>query len=228
MEEIPRGERSISSEPCSGRPNPFDDVTEQTSRKRQRVSRAGSRSRSVDTARDLDIVPELLLQKEGSPKADTELNPTPSTPTREPFEQPPTSSRVTINLRTARQLEAIPSSPQSPATPSKMVNEGEDAGTRISVESESDALSTIPAIETPSSSPSPIGSPTVELVVQSEDESDFGGHDPPVAIIDDDTDSVYLDPFASFPYWAEGETLINTLSRLARFLQYGMYSQLYW
>jgi len=69
-----------------------------------------------------------------------------------------------------------------------MINEGEDAGTRISVESESDALSTIPAIETPSSSPSPIGSPTVELVVQSEDELDFGGHDPPVAIIDDDTD----------------------------------------
>jgi ubiquitin carboxyl-terminal hydrolase 34 len=107
-----------------------------------------------------------------------------------------------------------------------MVDGGEDLGTRISVESESDALSTIPAIETPSSSPSPMGSPTVELVVQSEDDSDFGGQDPPVAIIDDDSDSVYLDPLASFPYWAEGETLINTLVRVARFLQYGVYGQL--
>jgi ubiquitin carboxyl-terminal hydrolase 34 len=219
MDEAPR-ERAISSEPCSGRPNPFDDVTEQVSRKRQRVSRGGSRSRSVDTARDTDVVPDSMLLREGNHKA--ESDPPPSTPIREPSDPPtaePTSSRVTINLRTNRPLEAIASSPPSPSTPSKMVHGADDAGTRISIESESDALSTIPPIETPSSSASPLGSPQVELV---QDASDFDNDDLPVAIINDK--SVYLDPMVNFPYNAEGETLPNTVARLGRFLQFGMYS----
>jgi len=222
MEELPR-ERAISSEPCSGRPNPFDDVTEQTSRKRQRVSRGGSRSRSVDTARHLDIVQDSMLLRDGNTKAEPEADLPPSTPTRQLLEEPPaepTSSRVTINLRTNRPLEVIPSSPPSP---SKMPNGADDTGTRISIESESDALSTIPPIETPSSSPSPIGSPQVELVTIDEDDSDFANQDPPVAIIDDDT--VFLDPMANFPYYAEGETINNTLTRVSRFLQYGMYTR---
>jgi ubiquitin carboxyl-terminal hydrolase 34 len=98
----------------------------------------------------------------------------------------------------------------------------DDAGTRKSVESESDALSTIPPVETPSSSPSPIGSPQVELVTIGPDDSDFNNDDPPVAIINDD--AVYLDPMTNFPYFAEGETLVNTVSRVARFLQYGTYN----
>ncbi|KAN0095287.1 ubiquitin C-terminal hydrolase-like protein [Hyaloscypha variabilis] len=218
MDEAPR-ERAISSEPCSGRPNPFDDVTEQVSRKRQRVSRGGSRSRSVDAARDTDIVADSMLVREGHPKA--EADPPPSTPTREPSEQPPaepTSSRVTINLRTNRTLEAIPSSPPSPSTPSKMVHGADDAGTRISIESESDVLSTIPPIETPSSSASPIGSPQVELIPMDNDDSDFNNDDLPVAIINDDSD--YLDLMSSFPYKAEGETLANTVNRLSRFIQF--------
>jgi ubiquitin carboxyl-terminal hydrolase 34 len=100
-----------------------------------------------------------------------------------------------------------------------MVHETDDAGARISIESESDALSTIPPIETPSSSASPIGSPQVELV---QDASDFDNDDLPVAIINDD--SLYLDPMINFPYNAEGETLPNTVARLGRFLQFGMYS----
>lgn len=178
----------------------------------------------MDTARDTDIVPDSMLLREENPKA--EADPPPSTPTREPSEQPtaePTSSRVTINLRTNRPFEAIPSSPPSPSTPSKMVHGADDAGTRISVESESDALSTIPPIETPSSSPSPIGSPEVELVAIGEDDSDFNNDELPVAIINED--AVYLDPMANFPYFAEGETLVNTVGRVARFLQYGVYNQ---
>jgi ubiquitin carboxyl-terminal hydrolase 34 len=98
-----------------------------------------------------------------------------------------------------------------------MVHGTDDAGTRISVESESDALSTVPPIETPSSSASPTGSPQVELV---QEISDFDNDDPPVAIIDDD--SVYLDPMENFPYKAESEQLPTTVSRLARFFQFGI------
>jgi ubiquitin carboxyl-terminal hydrolase 34 len=106
-----------------------------------------------------------------------------------------------------------------------MVHRADDAGTRISIESESDALSTVPPIETPSSSASPIGSPQVELIPMDNDDSDFNNDDLPVAIINDDSD--YLDLMSSFPYKAEGETLANTVNRLSRFIQFGMWFQGY-
>ena len=177
----------------------------------------------MDTARDTDVVPDSMLLREGNPKAE-ELPP-PSTPTREPSELPtaePTSSRVTINLRTNRILEAIPSSPPSPSTPSKMVHAADDAGTRVSVESESDAPSNQPIV-TPSSSASGGSlSPQVELVSIGEDDSDFNNDDPPVAIINDD--SVYFDPLTTFPYHAVvEESLAATVRRLAHFVQFGKY-----
>ncbi|KAE8446846.1 hypothetical protein EG329_011623 [Mollisiaceae sp. DMI_Dod_QoI] len=226
MDEAPR-ERAISSEPCSGRPNPFDDTTDQTSRKRQRTSRGGSRSRSVDTVPAGALVGDTQMSSASSLRGETasiiaEADlPAPSTPTRAPSEQPttePTSSRVTINLRTNRPLDPIPSSPPSPATPSKMPNGADDNGARASIESESDALSTAPAIETPSSSPSVNGSPEIEVVTVDDDVSEYGERDPPVAIIDDD--AVYLDPLTNFPYYAEGEALTTTVHRLSRYLQY--------
>ncbi len=219
MEESPR-ERAISLEPsCSNRRNPFeeDDAEEHTSRKRQRLSRSESRSRSVDTTRNTDLVPDSMLRREGPHKA--EAGEPPSTPTRLPSEQAEPTSRVTINLRT-RNLESIPSSPPSP-TPPKMLNGGEEAETRISVESESDALSTVQAIETPSSSSSAISSPEVEFLPIEDD----GDHNPAVAIINDN--SIYSDPLLNFPYFAEGEPLCHTLQRVARFLQYGMRKSLH-
>ncbi|KAF8857285.1 ubiquitin C-terminal hydrolase-like protein [Acephala macrosclerotiorum] len=225
MDEAPR-ERAISSEPCSGRPNPFDDNTDQTSRKRQRTSRGGSRSRSVDTvpvgasAGDSQMSSTSSLQGETT-STRAEVDPlAPSTPTRASSEQPsvePTSSRVTINLRTNRPLDPIPSSPPSPTTPSKMPNGADDNGARASIESESDALSTVPAVETPSSSPSSTGSPLIEEVHQVEDDVSEYEHDPVVAFLDQDA---YMDPLTTFPYFSEGEALTQTVRRLARYFQY--------
>lgn len=104
-----------------------------------------------------------------------------------------------------------------------MPNGGGDEDTaRISVESESDALSTIPAIETPSSSPSAASSPHVELVDMDDDDSDFTSQDPPLAIIDDD----HLDPMQSFPYKGDDEAVLAALKRVTHFLQYGMLGRL--
>jgi ubiquitin carboxyl-terminal hydrolase 34 len=103
-----------------------------------------------------------------------------------------------------------------------MTQSGDDAGTRISVESESDALSAIPPIETPSSSPSEPGSPQVELVAMNEEDSDFENGDPPLAIIGED--EVYTDPMMDFPYFTEGESLVAAVIKVARFLQYGMFT----
>jgi ubiquitin carboxyl-terminal hydrolase 34 len=171
----------------------------------------------VDAVIDTDIVPDSMPRREDQHKA--EATEPPSTPPCLPSDPVEPTSRVTINLRT-RPLDSIPSSPPSPATPSKMPNAGVDAGTILSVESESDALSAIPAIETPSSSSSPIGSPQIELVTI-EDDDDLSGGDPGVAIISDDT--VYLDPLMNFPYFSDGETLCQTVGRLGRFLQHGSF-----
>ncbi|KAH6668875.1 ubiquitin C-terminal hydrolase-like protein [Halenospora varia] len=214
-------ERAVSSEPCSTRPNPFE-AENGSARKRRRFSRGGSRSRSVDTARDSDIVPDSRTLREDIQKSDIDIDPAPPrTPTRIPSDHPPpepTSSRVTINLRTARPLESIPSSPPSPATPSKMVNGGEDGGTRFSVESESDALSTVAdaALETPSSSPSPVGSPEIELITINEDDGDYESQSPPVVTIDADE---YGDPMLDFPYLGD-ESLVSAVQKVSRFLQY--------
>lgn len=193
-------ERAISLEPsCSNRRNLFED--EHTSRKRQRVSREESRSRSVDTANNTDIVPDSLLRK--AEQVEEPRLPTEST------------SKVTINLRASQLLDCIPSSPPSPTSPSKMLNGG-DGGTRMSVESESDNLSTVPAIETPSSSGSAPGSPTLEILPP-EDEDDIQ-----VAIITDD--GLYSDPISTFPYHSDEETACDTVQRLARYWQFGMRS----
>lgn len=101
-----------------------------------------------------------------------------------------------------------------------MNNDVEDIGVNINAESESDVLSTVPAVDTPSSSPSAVGSPHIELVV-TEDDEEFGKESPPVAIIGED--EIYQDPMQNFPYAQEGETLATTAKRLSTFIQYGKF-----
>ena len=85
------------------------------------------------------------------------------------------------------------------------------------MESESDALSTIPVIETPSSSPSAASSPQVELVNMHDEESD---QDPTVELLDDD--DVYLDFMLTFPYRDPLETALMASKRVNHFFQNGM------
>jgi ubiquitin carboxyl-terminal hydrolase 34 len=211
-------ERAVSSEPCSTRANPYNN-DDSSSRKRQRVSRGDSRSRSEETnGESSSAPPSTPPQDEERTKIELDTAP-PHTPSRIQRDFPPpepTSSRVTINLRTQRALEDIPSSPVSPPTPSKMVSGGEDSGTRVSVESESDALSTVPPIETPSSSPSPSGSPTIELIQISEDDAEYEEISPAVF----DGSPVTGDPIFDFPY-LENQSLVDAVRKIARFFQCG-------
>ncbi|KAK3333232.1 hypothetical protein B0T19DRAFT_354656 [Cercophora scortea] len=135
-------ERAVSSEPCSTRPNPFDD-SDISSRKRRRTSLSGaSRSRSVDTVKSDqesstaagaddedadedagDLAVEAASESESAMKIDTDpaIPTTPEQQEQSIQSQPPSgprSSRVTINVRTpSRALEAVPSSPPSPTGP---------------------------------------------------------------------------------------------------------------
>jgi ubiquitin carboxyl-terminal hydrolase 34 len=216
-------ERAVSSaEPCSTRPNPFNNDEEHSSRKRQRVSSRGSRSRSVDA------VGSPTTTEEGTEGAGSDSSP-PRTPTRvssnkTPIE--PTSSRVTINLRSARTLETLISSPPLPESPLKMA--GQNAGTQNSGGSGSDPVSTkVPAL-TPSPSSSALGSPEIEVIPENED-SEFTNQDLSVAIIDDDDDLLLDgDPIRLFPYNDVGESLPSTVRKISRFFEFGKLVPLSW
>lgn len=216
-------ERAVSSEPCSTRPNPFDN-DEHSSRKRQRISGGGSRSRSVDAAR-VKTATQLSATPEESDEGLRKEAPLPQTPTRMSSSRPaaePTSSRVTINLRSTRPPQSRSSVPPSPETPSKMA--GHSAGTHVSLDSGDDDTSTKQQIETPSSSSSAVadtGSPEIELISVNEDESEFGNRSPHVAIIEDDDDFLDSDPMLEFPYRGITEPLPAVVRKIARFLEYG-------
>jgi ubiquitin carboxyl-terminal hydrolase 34 len=214
-------ERAASSEPCSTRPNPFDDNNGPAARKRQRTSRGGSRSRSVDTATAMDTTPDSMPSVEESPGPELDAAPprTPSSPTQGSSPEP-TSSKVTINLRTAPPRGSI-SSPRSPTPPSKMAPGSPEDEARQSIESGSDELSTIPAGESPSSSSMAPESPEIEVVTINEDGEEFANRSPPLAIIDED--ELFVDPILNFPYNGDGESLANTVKRLAHFIQFGMH-----
>jgi ubiquitin carboxyl-terminal hydrolase 34 len=94
-----------------------------------------------------------------------------------------------------------------------------EAEARQSIESGSDELSTIPAVESPSSSSLAPESPEIEVVAINEDGEYYASRSPPLAIIDED--ELFVDPILSFPYNGEGETLVNTVKRLVHFVQYG-------
>jgi ubiquitin carboxyl-terminal hydrolase 34 len=203
-------ERAVSSEPCSTRPNPFND-SEPAARKRQRVS-SGSRSRSVDTA---TASSHARSSKDSSPETETGSS-RPHTPVQVHAISEPTSSKVTINLRNTKGLD--PSTPPSlsPYTLSKMENQDHSARSGTGPVGDSN---TAPA-ETPSSTSSSPGSPKVELIIDDDGDGDYR-RSPPVAIIDEDDVLEDSDPVLDFPYAGPNETLAGTSRKIARYFEYG-------
>ncbi|KAK3380099.1 hypothetical protein B0T24DRAFT_519847 [Lasiosphaeria ovina] len=236
-------ERAVSSEPCSTRPNPFDD-SDISSRKRRRTSLSGaSRSRSVDTVNSAsgsplvgDLGPEA--KSDSAMKIDTDPT-TPITPENQqqpPQTQPPPSgprsSRVTINVRTpSRPLEAIPSSPPSPSLQGQtlVANVPADA-VQISVEeSEVDMSREDTVVNTPlslSSSSSDGGSPPIEIISAQPDDDDAEfGDQASVTILDGFPHSMLQgplvdlpDPTADFPFRDVAESYSDVINRLTQYL----------
>lgn len=218
-------ERAVSSEPCSTRPNPFDDG-ELSARKRRRTSLTGSRSRSVETmpSPDQDDA-DTVAVSDSTMKVDSPEPAAPSTPPQsEALTEPPTtephSSKVTINLRNIDGLEATPTSPSSPTK-----RRPRDDHVKISVEeSEVDMGQAPPAEDDVSSSTSEVNSSDVPVIAIEDDEDDedelelvhahsvplvrgFGNHV--------DINSILMD----FPYHVAEETYCDTVGRLVQFFQ---------
>ncbi|GAB1320503.1 USP domain-containing protein [Madurella fahalii] len=223
----PSRERAVSSEPCSTRPNPFDD-DDVLARKRRRTSLASaSRSRSVETLNSSPSSP-VAAKSAPEPRSDSamKIDPEPAIPTtpeRQHIEPEPASgprsSRVTINVRTplrtpSRTLEAIVSSPPSPSV--KSVTPPASSPTeavRISVE-ESEAAMSLKnvAMDTPLSSTPDSGSPPLEVVT--DDEADV---DAPFTILDGPGRTRVRDPSAAVPFHDATETYLDTVIRLTQY-----------
>ncbi|KFX98867.1 hypothetical protein V490_02068 [Pseudogymnoascus sp. VKM F-3557] len=207
-------ERAVSSEPCSTRPKPFDD-SEYSARKRQRVS-SGSRSRSADTGKASSTY--VTTPREHSPSIEARFTTQPHTPSRSQTNKPipePTSSKVTINLRSNKAVDLTSSPSFSPTTPSKMSNT--DQISQLDIELDSDGAAVPP--ETVSSSSSTLGSPKVELIMDDEDIE--YGRSPPVAVIDDDDDLIFdCDPVLNFPYASGNEPVMVTVRKIAHFFEH--------
>lgn len=206
------------SEPCSTRTNPFIEQEEPVPRKRQKTLKGSPRGLSVDTTLESEqpndpSSPSRPFPRHRAASPHTPPNMSVSFPTE------PTSSRVTINLRTTHSSQESPVSSQSPST---LAAGTEDA--RTSVETESDALSTILPIETPSSSPSRSSSPQVEVVDMIDVDSDYN-LDLPVTIIGDDNEEdgdEYEEVMEAFPGSRDDETEVQSVLKVARHFQYGM------
>ncbi|GAP89275.1 putative ubiquitin carboxyl-terminal hydrolase [Rosellinia necatrix] len=217
-------ERALSSEPSSTRPNPFDDDSTPSARKRRRTSLSGSRSASVETALSTTLSASLsttishdnaiAASDPRDMKIDTQGPALPSTPPA-PSEQPsePVSSRVTINLRNAGSLEATPTSPASP-TPSRQ----RPGHVRASVEAPEVDMAPTHSVDDTSSSSSTLDSPEpASIGVEGiEDDAQFFTIEPQPSF----PRTVDLNSIMSeFPYRCEGELPHDGVTRLLNYFR---------
>ncbi|KAI1212482.1 uncharacterized protein F4807DRAFT_450526 [Annulohypoxylon truncatum] len=202
-------ERAVSSEPCSTRPNPFDDG-DLSARKRRRTSLSGSRSASVDTLPSRD---DAVASDPSIMKVDTPEPLPPSTPARSEPATEPVSSKVTINLRNADSLEDTPSSPSSP-TPARFRKDS----IKVSVEEPEVNMIELPSAEDASSSASDIDSPDVPTVSFEEDLV-FCNPEPNVTLLPDGRAAQFSATMLDFPYHSDGESYQETVARLAEYFR---------
>ncbi|KAI1464645.1 uncharacterized protein F4812DRAFT_149220 [Daldinia caldariorum] len=203
-------ERAVSSEPCSTRPNPFDDG-DSSSRKRRRTSLSGSRSSSVET------IPSLGDEKPSSDssvmRVDSPEQLPPSTPARPEPTAEPVSSKVTINLRNLDSLENTPSSPPSP-TPAQSLKDN----LKASVEEPEVNMIQIPSTEDASSSASELGSPEASIIPNEDDPILYGGGSA-LTSLPESRVAEFRAAMLDFPYHTSGESYHETVVRLAEYFR---------
>lgn len=231
-------ERAVSSEPCSTRPNPFDDDGS-SARKRRRTSLNGvSPSRSVETPKSIHDTsldsPEAVFQAERD--ASMTMDSAPSEPrTPEPKHeqvQPASESkptRITLNLKNRKQeSHFIPSSPISSNGADVELEGLRTEGIRLSVEdSELGVSHALPDFRDTGSPTLDIDNPPIEIIDDDDDEEDDdddqssqGGV--PQVILLQDSDGEEPDPVTNFPYHT-GDPVAEALSKLCQHMPTSKY-----
>ncbi|POS74497.1 ubiquitin carboxyl-terminal hydrolase [Diaporthe helianthi] len=201
-------ERAVSSEPCSTRPNPFDEDDGSSARKRRRTSLNGvSRSRSVESDESSHHSPACPADQDqqGLPiNQDTNMtmDSSPSKshtpdPQRQPA-QPESESKptkITLNLKSRKHVpQSARFSPTSPTDGDGEPDTGYESGIRASVEDpEQDVSSVVTGIRSPESSPLAVDDRD-EPLVEKVDENDTS------QLVDlQDIQLQFIDPMQDFP-----------------------------
>lgn len=241
METVPETSEILipktSPELSSTRPNPFDD-SDVSSRKRRRTSASGSPPASIETglhrsdsgsspfstintsvtALDDKMMDDKMKVDQGSQQPRTPPQ-TANSPALSP--EPPTSSRVTINLRNAPYSDST-ASPSAPPyfSPSKVrIQTPEEDQVQKSIEEEADlglALNAGGGLGIAHASPVASPSPPVEVIAIPEDDSVA---DEVELVIDQSLlDGPMEDPTAEFPYSNTQNTLLETSTRLKDYI----------
>lgn len=225
-------ERAVSSEPCSTRPNPFDDDGS-SARKRRRTSLNGvSPSRSVESPKSTHGTsidsPEAALQADPAERdASMTMDSAPSEPrTPEPHqEEIQTASeskptRITLNLKNRKQeTHFIPSSPISYNEADIEIEGPRHEGIRFSVEvPELEVSHTLPDFTNTGSPTLDINNPPIEIVDDVDDDDDDDESVDGVAqviLLQNPEDGEEPDPVINFPY-NTGDPVAEALSKLCQ------------
>lgn len=181
-------ERAVSSEPCSTRPNPFDEDDGSSARKRRRTSLNGvSRSRSLESEESSHHNPARPAAEDIqalSTDQDTKMtmdssSSKPQTPEHQQHPPQPLSeskpTKITLNLKNRKHAtQSARLSPTSPTGDNGGFDTSYGSGIRASVEdSEQDVSSTVTGIRSPESSPVALedhDEPLVESVDENEND----------------------------------------------------------
>ncbi|KAL2134738.1 hypothetical protein VTI74DRAFT_10980 [Chaetomium olivicolor] len=222
----PSRERAVSSEPCSTRPNPFDD-SDLTSRKRRRTSLTSEpRSRSAETS---SPSPKLSPTGRSAPQLRTDsamkIDSDPAVPTtpdrQDPDNDPssdPRSIPVPINVR--RSQKTMPSSPPSSsaqATSPPSTSPTDDV--KASMEEPEAAIVTDNTVDDiVLSSDSESGSPPIEIIsVSADDDAEYEEDDEPITMLDESGRAMVYDPTLTFPFHETPEPYMETVVRLFQY-----------
>ncbi|PFH60693.1 hypothetical protein XA68_10531 [Ophiocordyceps unilateralis] len=211
-------DEAASPEPSVTRPNPFDD-DDISSRKRRRTSVSGSPAAPLEPANSLLDSSSLAGPVSADAMTIDDSPEEPRTPDQGHFQETPVvdppSSKVTINIRkrngSASPTAALVSSlapsnakPSSSASPAPEEVAMEDVREPSSASRRSSSLSTTPPIEIVADSDG--GGPVL-------DDMAISTSNQPV-----EPNLLIFDPILQFPYLESGESLSDTLQRLAHYL----------
>lgn len=227
-------DRAVSSEPCSTRPNPFDDHGSSARKRRRTSHNAVSPSRSAGSSKSTHDTPvdspePALEAAQAERDASMTMDSAPSEPrTPEPKQeqlQPASESRptkITLNLKNRRQeSHFIPSSPLSSNGAEVDIETLRHEGIRLSVEdAELEVSRALPEFRDTGSPMLDIDDPPIEII-DDDDEDDEDDEDESqdgvsqVILLQDPDDGEVPDPVTNFPY-STGDPVAEALAKLCQ------------
>ncbi|KAH7041162.1 uncharacterized protein B0I36DRAFT_235736 [Microdochium trichocladiopsis] len=207
-------ERAVSSEPCSIRPNPFNE-SELSARKRRRTSLSATSTKSGSLPKQVQATDSDQIAAIGrsAAKVDSSEAAMPSTPPESPSPRPePVSSRVTINLRNGSVRDGRASSPPSPS-PIRVQMGGSDGASTLDL-----AVQEVASVMT-----SVDGSPQDPVIIPDDDVEEMAGTEALTGLSPRDRRTRLSAALSEFPYFSPpDDTCFDTFQRLHQYLYQGV------